>query len=78
MGFGKCLPRRAEGGREGSLGTNAIVKVACVALVATVMFPVGKMLFPYVAAEVGTITFGTLEAVVSATLGYSIYAALFG
>ncbi len=57
---------------------NTIVKVACVALVATVMFPVGKMLFPYIAPEIGTMTFGAIEAMVSATLGFSIYSALFG
>lgn len=61
------------------MGKNStIVKVACVGLVATVMFPVGRMLFPYVGPEIGTMTFGAIEAMVSTTLGFSIYAALFG
>ncbi len=54
------------------------MKVACVGLVATVMFPVGRMLFPYVGPEVGSMAFGAIEAMGSTTLGFSIYAALFG
>jgi hypothetical protein len=61
------------------MGKNStVVKLACVALVATVMFPVGRMLFPYVAPEIGAISFGAIEAAVSATLGFSIYTVLFG
>jgi len=55
-----------------------LVKVACVGLVATVMFPVGRVLFPYVGPEIGGLTFGAVEAMVSTTLGFSIYAVLFG
>lgn len=58
--------------------SSIVVKVACVALVATVMFPVGRMLFPYVGPEIGGLTFGAIEAMVSTTLGFSIYAMLFG
>jgi hypothetical protein len=61
------------------MGKNStVVKVACVGLVVTVMFPVGRMLFPYVGPEIGSMSFGAIEAMVSATLGFSIYAALFG
>lgn len=61
------------------MGKNSVlVKVACVGLVATVMFPVGRMLFPYIGPEMGTVAFGAVEAVLSATLGFSIYSALFG
>jgi hypothetical protein len=57
---------------------SMLVKLACVGLVATVMFPVGRMLFPYVAPEIGALNFGAIEAMVSTTLGFSIYAVLFG
>jgi hypothetical protein len=67
-------------GREGGImgQHSTIVKIACVGLVATVMFPVGRVLFPYVAPEIGGTTFGALEAMASASLGFSIYAVLFG
>jgi len=54
-----------------------IIKVMCVALVASVMFPFGRMLFPYVANEVGDLEFGAIQAVLSTTIGFGIYAALF-
>jgi hypothetical protein len=55
-----------------------IVKLACVAVVVVVVFPLGMMLFPYIADEIGGMPFKTLEAMVSATLGLGLYAALFG
>jgi uncharacterized protein (DUF697 family) len=58
--------------------SSTLVKLACVGLVAAVMFPVGRMLFPYVGPEIGSMTFGAIEAMVSTTLGFSIYAVLFG
>ncbi len=54
-----------------------VTKLMCVALVAAVMMPVGRALFPYVSADLDGMQFQALEAVVSATLGFGIYA-LFG
>jgi hypothetical protein len=55
-----------------------IMKLACVAVIVVIVFPLGMMLFPYVADQIGRMPFKTLEAVVSATLGLGLYAALFG
>jgi hypothetical protein len=53
-------------------------RLLCVALVACLMMPVGEMLFPYVSDALNGLEFNALEAVVSATLGFEIYAAFFG
>ena len=53
-------------------------RLACVALVVSIMFPLGRMLFPYVAEELGTMQFSALEAVLSTTVGFGIYTAFFG
>lgn len=53
-----------------------VVKLLCVALVAAVMLPVGHMVFPYVSHQLSGMQFQTLEAVVSATLGFGISAIL--
>lgn len=50
-----------------------IVKLLCIGLVAAIMLPIGRLLFPYVSAELSRIQFQALEAVVSATLGFGIY-----
>jgi hypothetical protein len=50
-----------------------IAKLLCIALVAAVMLPVGRMLFPYVSADLSQMQFQTLEAVLSATVGFGIY-----
>jgi hypothetical protein len=50
-----------------------LAKLLCVALVATIMLPVGHILFPYVSDELSRIQFQTIEAVVSATVGFAIY-----
>ncbi len=50
-----------------------IAKLLCIALVAGVMLPVGRMLFPYVSAELSQMQFQAIEAVVSASLGFGIY-----
>jgi len=55
-----------------------VEKLLCVALVASLMVPFGRMLFPYVNDTLGGLEFKTIEAVVSATVGFGIYAALFG
>jgi hypothetical protein len=53
-------------------------RVLCVALVATLMIPIGQVLFPYVNDVLGGLEFKTIEAVVSTTVGFGIYAAFFG
>jgi len=56
---------------------TVITRILCVALVAAIMVPLGNMLFPYVSSELSGTQFQTLEAVVSATLGFGIFA-IFG
>lgn len=53
-----------------------IMKLMCVALVAAIMLPAGSMLFPYVSGELSRIQFQTLEAVVSITVGFGLFALL--
>jgi hypothetical protein len=56
---------------------GVIAKILCVALVATVMLPVGRMLFPFVSGELSGTQFHAIEALISATAGFGIYA-IFG
>lgn len=57
---------------------NAVVtKLLCVALVAAIVLPVGRILFPYVSHELTGIQFQAIEAVLSATVGFGIYS-IFG
>ncbi len=53
-------------------------RLACVALVVSVVFPLGSMVFPYVADDVGHVPFSALEAVLSTSIGFSLYGAFFG
>jgi hypothetical protein len=53
-----------------------ITKLMCVGLVAAVMLPVGTYVFPYVSNELTDTQFQALEAVVSAGLGFGIFAML--
>jgi hypothetical protein len=55
-----------------------LTKLTCVALVATVMMPVGRDLYPYIEGAIGSLSFDAIEAVFSATLGLALYAAMFG
>jgi hypothetical protein len=55
-----------------------VVKLMCVALVATVMLPVGEVLFPYVSSVLSDTQFQAIEAVLSATLGFALSAILVG
>ncbi len=55
-----------------------ITKVLCVAAVACVMLPAGRMIFPHIADLLGNTEFSALQAVLSATLGFGLYTALFG
>jgi len=50
-----------------------LTKLLYVAFVATLMLPIGHILFPYVSDELSGIQFQAIEAVVSATLGFGIY-----
>ena len=50
------------------------MRILCVALVAGIMLPAGEALFPYVSAQLNGMQFQTLEAVVSATVGYGLSA----
>jgi hypothetical protein len=67
-----------EGSAAEMVRASMIVKLMCVGLVATVMMPVGRELYPYVAGVMDTMKFDAFEALLSATLGYALYAALFG
>ncbi|MBI1203758.1 MAG: hypothetical protein GC182_14745 [Rhodopseudomonas sp.] len=53
-----------------------VTKLMCVGLVAAVMLPVGTMLYPYVSADLTGTQFQAVEAVVSTSLGYGIFAFL--
>jgi hypothetical protein len=55
-----------------------ITKLLCVALVATVMMPLGREVYPYIADMIGSLSFDAAEAVLSATMGFALYAAMFG
>ncbi len=55
---------------------GVILRILCVALVAAIMVPVGHLLFPYVSDVLSGTQFHALEAVVSATAGFGIYAIL--
>ncbi len=57
---------------------SLITKLLCVALVASIMMPVGRELYPYIAGMIDGMKFDAVEAVLSATLGFAIYAAMFG
>lgn len=51
-----------------------LMRLLCVGLVAAVMLPLGSVVFPYVSHALDGMQFQALEAVVSAALGYGIYA----
>jgi hypothetical protein len=55
-----------------------VIRLMCVALVAVIVAPIGRALFPFVGGEIGALPFDTVEAVVSATLGFGLYALMFG
>jgi len=50
-----------------------LTKLLYVAFVATIMLPVGHILFPYVSDELSGMQFQAIEAVASATIGFGIY-----
>jgi len=59
------------------LDRTILTRLLCVALVAAVMLPLGRALFPYVSHELSGLQFQAIEAVVSATVGFGIYS-IFG
>jgi hypothetical protein len=59
------------------LNKPIIQKLMCVALVTTVVFPLGRMVYPYVAQDIGGVPFGAIQAIFTATLGMGIYAVFF-
>jgi hypothetical protein len=58
--------------------SSVINRLMCVALIVAVVFPLGRMVFPLIAHEIGETPFGAIEAVLSTSLGFGLYAALFG
>jgi len=52
-----------------------IGRLLCIGLVAAVMLPLGRLLFPYVSAELSRMQFQAIEAVISATIGFGLYGA---
>ena len=55
-----------------------ITKLVCVALVVSFVFPVGQILFPVIGQDIGETPYGAVEAVLSTSLGFGLYAVLFG
>jgi hypothetical protein len=55
-----------------------LIKVACVLLILCVVFPLGQMIFPMVADAIDELQFGALEAVLTTSLGFTLYSSLFG
>jgi hypothetical protein len=54
------------------LDRTMLTRLLCVALVAAIMLPLGRLLFPYVSQELTGIQFQAIEAVFSATLGFGL------
>ena len=57
--------------------SSLINRLMCVALIVAVMFPLGRMLFPLIGHDIGETPFGAIEAVLSTSLGFGLYAILF-
>ena len=55
-----------------------LTKVLCVALVASIMLPLGRMVFPFVDTVVSGLEFDTIQAVLSASIGFGFHATFFG
>ncbi len=49
-----------------------IAKLLCIGLVTAVMLPVGRIVFPYVSADLTQVQFQAIEAVISATVGFGL------
>ena len=57
---------------------RVLTKVMCVAAVASVVFAVGRVVFPYFEPTMGELPFDAAEAVFSTTVGFALHAAMFG
>jgi hypothetical protein len=66
-----------QGGEPGMVNP-LLTKLMCVAAVASVVFAVGPVIFPYVEPAMGELPFGVAEAVLSTTIGFVLHAAMFG
>jgi hypothetical protein len=55
-----------------------LTKLMCVAAVAGVIFAAGRVIFPFVEPTMGELPFDVAEAVLSATIGFALHAAMFG
>jgi hypothetical protein len=55
-----------------------VTKLLCVAMVASIMLPLGRIIFPLVDTAVSGLEFDTIQAVLSATIGFGLHAAIFG
>jgi hypothetical protein len=47
-------------------------------LVAALMLPIGRMIFPFVDTAVSALQFDAIQAVLSASIGFALHAAIFG
>ena len=64
--------QKKEQGEDTVLDRTMLMRLLCVALVAAIMLPLGRLLFPYVSHDFTGFQFQAIEAVVSATLGFGI------
>jgi hypothetical protein len=55
-----------------------VTKLICVAVVASIIFAAGRVIFPFVEPTIGELLFDVAEAVLSATLGFALDTAMFG
>jgi hypothetical protein len=58
------------------INQKLITRILCVIMVAAIMLPFGGMFYPYVSHLVNGVQFQALEAMVSASLGFGISAAV--
>jgi hypothetical protein len=65
-------------GEEKVANHPVLTKILCVALVAAFMLPIGRMIFPFVDTAVSSLQFDAIQAVLSATIGFGLHAAIFG
>jgi hypothetical protein len=73
------LPCGRGAAKEATMKDYPVVtRLLCVALVVSVMVPAGRMAFPFLAHWLDNLEFSAVEAVVSTTLGFGLYAVLFG
>jgi len=70
--------KRAKALGDRMQSSSLVNRLMCVALIVAVVFPLGRMLFPLVGHDIGETPFGAIEAVLSTSLGFGLYAALFG